>query len=240
MQAEEAFKSKLSKCVESSVVPDGRIDLVDALLMPPVMAMMSELSGVSSSLSDVPTISQIFDARMSLNRRKSIEYRLREIFDEASGRMTSEEATLAVAIFMVGADSILASMSVSLYHDLKKSLGRRLSEVDWSPAFPKTGVPYVDRIATEDMEVCGISISSGDRLRLRLDTFDAPYEGDTSGHFGFARHTCLGKALSISAWQALTEELSRIGKGYSNLEATQRRPDFLFNSLQSLEVTFHD
>jgi cytochrome P450 len=236
--AETAFNDSLARCIETFVRPGGRVDLVEHLLVPSIMSMMTALSGVSSSLSDVPTLSQIFDARMSFNRRKTIEKNIRKIYEEASDRMSEEEVTLAAAIVMVGADSILATMSVSLHHELERNLGKRLDEIDWAPPFPVTGVQYVDRIATKDMDVCGERIEAGARLRLRLNVFDKPFEGDASGQFGLALHTCLGKALSIAAWKSMTEALSRIPLRVSDVNAERRRPDFLFKSLQRLEVTF--
>jgi hypothetical protein len=77
------------------------------------------------------------------------------------------------------------------------------------------------------------------RLGYIRQTITHPFVNKT-GYFGAARHTCLGKAVSIEAWRTATSTLGRINKSVRIGEIRYRRSDFVFNTPAAVEVVISD
>jgi cytochrome P450 len=219
-------------------------DLVQDIVRPVADAFFAYLLGVDLPVraeSEI-SVSQIFDRSLSLNRRKAISKQADEIratFGAATDRLkTSPDYALALTI--IGHDSIVASLGRSLLHVLKDRPGTRLCDIAFPTFMPATGVPYTERIADSDCSVGNIDLRAGDRIRLYLDV-SSP-EGQTSEvrpFFGRGRHSCLGEEISIWLWQTLTTELSRFPLKCSVETARRRERDYVFVYYSNIAVQFH-
>ena len=143
----------------------------------------------------------MFDRQLGLNRLMRVRdeiARAAKFFSEASLATSPDYAT---AFLAVGHDSVLGSLGTSLVAILREGDGTLLSDLDWPPFLPRTGVPYIERIASNDGEIQGFRFTGGDRFRLFLDACPARgHAGEDAAFFGKGRHVCLGKDLSQWLW----------------------------------------
>ena len=77
---------------------------------------------------------------------------------------------------VVGYDSLLGSLATSLVALLRDGAGSRLCDLTYSEFLPRTGVPYVERVAKKDCAIDGFNFLAGNRVRLFLDAY--PARGD--------------------------------------------------------------
>lgn len=237
-EAIDRFAEVLEPRVRSSFARNDAFNIVSEVLAPSLQALIVALSGLQIEADDEDTSpSLIFDRMLSVNRRKRID---RRIDAAIRGRATGcpiDEATMSAAIAVVGSDSLLGALTESFVHEVEGNPERRLSEFVWSDKLPRTGVPYVDRIATKPTALAGSRVEPGQRLRLFLDALRLSGGDETDYYFGAGRHVCLGKAVSIQAWHILTAELARIEKRIRITEVQYRKSDFVFNTPTLVEVS---
>jgi len=230
----------------ANVCRDGsRADLVQDIVRPVADAFFACLLGVNLPIGgerDI-SVSQIFDRSLSLNRRKAISEQadaIRHAFSAASDQLkTSPDYALALTI--IGHDSIVASLGRSLLRVLEDGAGRRLCDVAYPASLPETGVPYTERVAHKDCGVSGINLRAGDRIRLYFDAA-TPSDGQAAEarpFFGRGRHSCIGEGISIWLWQTLTAELSRLSLRFSVETVRRRKRDYVFIYYSNIAVLFH-
>jgi cytochrome P450 len=217
-------------------------ELMHDLLRPITNAMFAELLGVPppAFASAGPSASQIFDRFLRLNRRKVVQdevIRLSKAFAENARELaTSPEYATAL---MVVANSLLGSLATSLVALLRDGAGSRLCDLTYSEFLPRTGVPYVERVAKKDCAIDGFNFLAGNRVRLFLDAY--PARGDVKReeppYFGKGHHLCVGKDLSQWVWCTLVYELAKIPLHVRITEARLRSHDFAFNMYDSIEVS---
>src|SRR5262249_13058135 len=151
-----------------------------------------------------------------------------QAFSAATDKLkTSPE--YALALMIIGHDALVASLGHSLLRVLEGGAGKRLCELSFPQSLPETGVPYVERLASQDCSINGITLRAGDRVRLYLDGAIVQ-EGQTEAcpFFGSGRHSCLGEAVSTWLWQTLTAELSRVPLKFSVDAVCRRERDYVF------------
>jgi cytochrome P450 len=226
---------------------DSRVDLVQGLVRPVADAFFACLLGADLPLplrvGSGISVSQIFDGSLSLNRRKAISAQADDIlqaFGAATGRLkTSPDYALALTI--IGHDSIVASLGRSLLCVLEDGAGKRLCDLAFPASFPETGVPYTERLVGKDCTVNGINLRAGDRVRLYLDAenLSAGRAGEARPFFGRGRHSCIGEEISIWLWQTLTAELSRSPLKFSVETVRRRERDDVFVYYSNIAVHFH-
>lgn len=215
-------------------------NIVSELFAPCVFQLMSELSGVCLSTHEDVSPTQVFDRSLSVNRRKQIDRQIRQIHNEASKNFPSGNAEMRSAMLAIGSDSLLGSISESFCHEIAENATRRLNEIAWEPKIPVTAVPYVERIASEAVEIGGVQVKESQRVRIYLDVFESQGSHGFEHYFGAGRHVCLGKAVSQMAWQILTSQLGRIEKKIKINKVTYRSADYLFNFPSAIDVSVQD
>jgi cytochrome P450 len=103
----------------------------------------------------------------------------------------------------------------------------------------ETGVPYVERYATEALDLGGVRIERGQRIRLMLQSI--AYSDEASGRarmFGMGAHACLGRQISLDLWGCLARKLGETAMTAEIVEHTMRRSDFVFTCPERLVVRF--
>jgi hypothetical protein len=246
-QAKKHLATFIPALVANVCRSGSRVDLVQDLVRPVADAFFACLLGVDLPLlarvgSDI-SISQIFDRSLSLNRRKAISSQadgILQAFGAATERLkTSPDYALALTV--IGHDSIVASLGRSLLSVLEDGAGKRLCDLTFPASFPETGVPYTERLANKDCTVNGINLRDGDRVRLYLDA-EKPstgQAGEVRPFFGRGRHSCVGEEISIWLWQTLTAELSHLPLKFSVEAARRRQRDYVFVYYSNIAVHFH-
>jgi hypothetical protein len=233
----EKFAEALERLVKAPFDRGEPFNIVSEIFAPAIEGLVSTLSGlrVESEEGD-PSPSQIFDRMLSVNRRKLIDRRLDAAIRSHGAGCPIDDVTLKAAISVVGTDSLVGSVTESFIHEVERNDGKRLSEFAWSDRLPRTGVPYVDRIATKPISIAGSQVEPGQRIRLFLVALQLLGADGIDGYFGAGRHLCLGKAVSIRAWHILTAELGKIEKRVRITEIGYRKSDFVFNTPANVEV----
>src|SRR5262245_6266937 len=135
--------------------PGARVDLVSQIIEPICDKFFLGALGVSVPFreEDGVSASQIFDLYLSLNRRKMINAKACAMWEAfaAAGEDLKTTPGHAMALSMLGYDSIVGSLGASLLEVLQRESGKRLCDIAFPSSFPvKTGVPYIERFAGKD------------------------------------------------------------------------------------------
>ena len=222
--------------VDELCQPGAQVDLVQDLIVPVCDALFAGILGAeraANSQNDV-SASQIFDLYLGLNRRRRINEKAKAMIEAfAASETLKTSPDYAVALSMVGYDSIVGSLGCSLLHVLRQTDGERLCDLSFPPELPATGVPYIERFAVTDCTVEGASIRVGDRVRLYLDA-GSPEDAGERPYFGKGRHSCIGEDLSTWLWQTFVAELARVPLVCVVESATRRKPDWVFTYYSSI------
>lgn len=243
--AKQAVGKFLAQAVSLTFKDRRRAELVGDLIQPANDVLFGELLGqaVPKIPREGPSVSQVFDRFLSLNRRKLLQdslARLTESFAQSAPDLTTS-VEYATALTIVGYDSLLGSIGTSLVAILEDSAPARLCDINYPDALPRTGVPYVERVARKEYTIDGITFRPEDRLRLFLDA--CPVRGgagDEAPFFGKGRHLCLGKDLSQEVWRTLVRELAQLPLRVSVDEARIRPNDYVFTVYEAIEVTIDE
>jgi len=239
----DAFRSTLGPDLAVAAARrDEAFDFAFDVLAPALGALFVTLTGVAGDAPGAtPSLSQLFDRYLGVNRRLQIEKRLgARLVELAAAKVAPEEALMRVALTVVGADSLFAALCESLRAVLAEAPDMRLCDIDWPAAMPRTGVPYVDRFARKAIEIDGQTIAAGARLRLYVEAIAFAEPERATDLFGVGAHLCLGKAISQQVWLDLTAALAALPVRLSLIEHAWRRSDFLFNAPSQMRMVFHD
>ncbi len=222
----------------------NEIELADDLTKPIFLQLFSMWLGVDhDNLVDDPNFSQVFDMKMSLNRRKRINRNVGELTCAFHDRREQIPTTpeYATAMNILGNDALKGTISLSLWNVLMHNQGVRLDSIRYPRNMPSTGVPFIERVAREDVEVNGMFVAQGQRVRLYLDA--TAYYVSGAEHdvlFGKGKHVCLGKPMSLAIWRSLTAALSAIPLHFTTGEMRMRAGDYAFNCMDYARVKIHD
>jgi len=240
--AKDAVALTLSTIVPARCRDGQRVDLVSEIIRPACDTLFERLLGVHVPSDEGISVSQIFDLYLSLNRRKQIVSKaaaMLDMYTEEQGRLNLAPG-YAIALRMLGYDSIVGSLGGSILHVLETAPGKRLCEISYPAELPRTGVPYIERIAAADCQVGKAAIKQGERIRLYLESGS---QGDHSSygeiHFGRGRHSCLGEDLSNWLWRTATAELAQLSLSFTVECSARRKPDWVFAYYPAIVVDFH-
>ena len=214
---------------------NSRLDLAQDFIVPVCDSLFVGILGAGRPAEDQSDVSasQIFDLYLGLNRRRRINEKADEMLEVyAANKNLKTSPVYAVAMSMVGYDSIVASLGCSLLHVLQQSEGERICDLAFPSELPVTGVPYIERFAVRDCAIEGATIKTGDRVRLYLDA--GPNDGEERPYFGKGRHSCIGEELSKWLWRTVSAEFSHVPLVCVIESTTRRKPDWVFNYYSSI------
>ncbi len=230
--------------VGDNFVAGGEIDLNEQVARP----IFYELFGrwLHVDLKDFFSdsgISQVFDAALSLNKRKKVNKSLGELkcafARRAAGLPTSPE--IAVAMNAVGNDALIGSLVLSLWHVLEQTPGARLADVAFPSSLVETGVPFIERIANRDIEINGMKVAKDQKVRLVIDATSRQITGQEADlFFGKGRHLCVGKPMSLVLWRSLSRALNAVPLRYTLRRLELRDGDYAFNYPEHAWIGLHD
>ena len=238
----EAAGLKVTELVPSLCREGTSVDLMREIIRPVCDTLFEHLLGVGVPSDDGISASQIFDLYLSLNRRKEIVSKagaMLETYTAAQDCLNTAPG-YATSLRMLGYDSIAGSLAGSLLHELTNAQGKRLCDVAYPKTLPKTGVPYIERIAAADCTIGDGAIKQGDRIRLYLDPgTQQNHANNGECYFGRGRHSCLGEDLSTWLWGALSDAFGRLPLRFTIETAERRKPDWVFTYYSTMVVRFH-
>lgn len=224
--------------------PGAEVELVRDIATSIFHELFKSWLGVDhSKLVDDPNFSQVFDMKMSLNRRRKLNRNLGDLTCAFAERRDQIPVSpeIATALNVLGNDALKGTLSLSLWEILIRNRGLRLDEIDYPRNLPSTGVPYIERTATEDVEIAGMRVEKGQRVRLFLDATSYHSSGqETDVLFGKGRHVCLGKPMTLAIWRSLTATLKTIPLRFTPGEMKLRTGDYAFTCLEYARVRIHD
>jgi hypothetical protein len=141
---------------------------------------------------------------------------------------------------ILGNDALKGSISLSLWELLERNPGSRLDRIEYRKGMPSTGVPFIERVAREDIEVNGMKVDKGQRVRLYLDATTYSVTGkENDVLFGKGKHVCLGKPMSLAIWRSLAATLGSIPLYFTLGEMKLRSQDYAFNCLEYGRLKIH-
>lgn len=233
----EAAAVAIPELIERWLAPVAarrEVELVDEVLFPLVasfMAVVTETKTPDVSVSH--RASMIFDRMIGLRTRLELEKEIgavRGLIRASLGPDAPEvEEGLRLALFALGNDTLVGTIGESLYRVVSENEGLPLAAIPFPEMPVETGVPYVERIAGERIEIGGVMVEAGERVRVLLQSFAySPDPADRSRIFGAGLHACLGRQLSIDLWRAITTCLSRMPVSATVVEHKLRNDNFVF------------
>jgi cytochrome P450 len=231
----------VQQVIAKTCQPGASTDLARDVVRPVCDVLFESLLGVTAPgrAEDGVSASQTFDLYLGLNRRKQTNAKVGAMLRGFSAAQENLKTTpeYAVALSMLGYDSIVGSLGCSLLHVLREGAGKRLCDLSFPRVLPATGVPYIERFAAKDCTLCGARVRKGDRVRLYLDARSVAEE--ERPYFGKGRHSCLGEELTTWLWRTLTAELAKLPLTWTIESVVRRKPDWVFVYYSSIVVRFH-
>ena len=216
-------------------------DIMEVLFRPAVYELMSGLAGVCPAIvPGEPTLPEVFDRRIGPGRRIKIESGIAALVREAQEKTATGNPFQTAALALIGQNALLGTLSLSFAHEIDKNSGVKLRDINWKSSPSVSGLAFVERLATQDVIVAEQHIKSGQRIRLYLDVQGADDNYDRDGYFGAGRHICLGKALSLRAWQKLIEKFGDVDRYVKIDEPIYRRDDAMFTQPSKILVMCYD
>ncbi len=154
----------------------------------------------------------------------------RQLIDAGIEDNIRSRTDFVIALMLLGRDTISGTLTVGIAEFLDQNDGVLVSE-DWSgkdwlaDEFIRMSstVQHVDRVAVQDIDLCGQKISKGDALLVCLpaanrdpSNFSCPHSmsEENGAHFAFgsSRHRCTGKPLTKKAIDISFRHLSALAE----------------------------
>ncbi|MCR8725577.1 hypothetical protein [Frigidibacter sp. ROC022] len=219
----------------------GRVEVMEEVIRPLTSDTLSILVGMPIDMGDYDLISRIFSQTLGVAKRRRMERelgdlvsRLRRAFPDAGDDIVG----LKLALAILGRDAMMGTFGCTL-HDLARAQeGGAWSALDWPEVPTRTGVPYIDRIALKQVSVGGETHAEGDTVRAQLTRLEAAEDPRARlGFFGSGAHLCLGRALTLDLWSALSACLAQSSARVRVCDYALRRDDvFHIPQILMLEI----
>lgn len=202
-------------------------------------AYISQVTGVDQ-IDKIDAIGQIFDEHTSVRKRIFINDIFKLLYENLSNDISHDEKIYRLALFTVGINALLGTLSESLLYCLKRQLSSLDPYENWATELPSTGLVFVERVAQNDVTIENVEIKKNNRVRCYIEstTHTSDYVvGYLPRFFGFpSNHICPGMKASVSLWQIVIRTLIK-KKVKLNLENyNYRTNDQLFNYPISIKV----
>jgi len=216
----------------------GRIEAMAGAVQPCVAAMLSGLAGFELGLGPDTLVSRIFSQALGPARRRRMEDELQGLQARIAAAHPGADATergARLALAILGHDALTATVGASLAALLPAEAPLPLARLHWQATPPRTGVPYIDRMALQDVRVGERAHDRGETIRARLDRYEGAPAEARNAFFGAGAHLCLGRPLSLELWAELGRQM-RAAPTAARLVAAPMRRDDVFHMPERLEV----
>ena len=240
----EFFESEFNHQFTHLLNSKSEIDLCQDLLLPVIQKTNQMISGAEKlNTKELNKISTVFDETLNLDKRIELNHSLEQIIQVLNDDFELEDCYFRIALFALGNDSALSTLSESMIHVFMKNPDQTLSSINWNEQIPVTGVPVIERVCLTDVDIDGTFFKKNQRVRLYLDA--AGYQGDGCPHhsplyFGSGSHLCLGMPIATKMWTVIISACSKVHKKIEVLEIKPRKNDNVFNVYEAIKIKIYD
>ena len=239
-----SFEKSLISKLNHITSEHDMIDLVQDAIQPSLKSALILLSGLQG-LEDCETdaISQIFDAGISLHRRVEINGQIAMLLNKLPSSLSLDEKYFRISVFAIGYDSLLGSITSSVIMTLLRNQSTAVHKINWDKDMPYTGIPDIERVANEECELGGVTIGSGQAVRLYLESAgfaDHKKSSYASLFYGHGIHKCVAMHLSNDIWKIFVNEFAKINRHFAISEINVRSNDYVFNVFSNIKLRFYD
>lgn len=219
----------------------GKVEVMSEVVTPMVYGFLAAFVGVD--LRRAPPIdlaSLVFDGAITLRRRLAVFEQLRSLGEYLGAEIpdaSQDEIDLLRVTLMFGKDPLIASFGESVKWMVEHHPGMAFADMTYPDSLPQTGVPFVERLATQRISRGDVVFEPGDRLRLFVQGFGY-LEDLTKLHryFGARSHVCPGRPMSIELWKFVSGILAGFSTRPSVARYEVRRDNYIFTGPSLLEL----
>ena len=241
VQQQKNVDETLIKINQAIQLCEGDLDVLSEISYPIWGAVTSGLSNhFSLDAQLISELPELFFPNLSLRRRKDLNDRLQKELNKIADKEL-EYFLQTIAVLTLGVRPLVHSLTLSIHKIAKQNSQKCLSSIEYPKTYADSSLRFIDRIASQDIDVNGIIRSCGEHFRCI--SFDEAYaEKDNAKYiFGAGGHVCLGRPISDYIWQGIIEVLQSSKKIISPgaLEITEREP-FLIAEACSINLRSND
>lgn len=186
----------------------GRYDMITEVIEPVVDRFQSHIAGFDARLDPTTPFSFLISYSIGVAKRRRLEKNTRRLIEEACAELGGEEGDDlgdSLLLYLLASDSLIGMLGRSVHHYL-------VSDAETRAAMPleptRTGVPFVLRVAREDVETSNGTIPEGAVIRLRLDAGEGTDRRRCRlNFFGNGDRACIGRPLTLRLWQEILAKL---------------------------------
>jgi hypothetical protein len=222
---------------------EGRHDLIGEVILPLVQDLISAIVDLPLALAADSLTSRIFSQNIGIAQRRRLQRELTDLRAQFAAAFPQDDDLrlgTRLAMIVLGRDALIGTLGQSLRHFFDEAEGQVLSAAELAVPPSHTGVPYIDRQATCPMHVAGKDLARDETLRCQLSSLDGGTRAERLRFFGAGIHLCLGRALTIDLFAALSAVLKTLPVRVQVLDYELREDDvFHFPARFDIEV-FHD
>jgi hypothetical protein len=208
------LRDRLPEIVAARFAPLGRpgqIDMMAGVIVPCVGDVLAILSGVAVDAERCTLVSRIFSEVLGPARRLRLEDELRglrQAINTAFPDAPEPEVAMRLAMVILGRDTLIGTLACSLHDVIRTAQGRPFAQMPVPDVPPRTGVPYIDRVAIAEGDVGGHHATPGEPMRAHLHLYENGGPAAALGFFGAGAHLCLGRTPALDLWRATARELA--------------------------------
>jgi hypothetical protein len=215
----------------------GEVEMMETVVVPVVGDALGILSGVELAPGDCTLVSRIFSEILGPSRRLRLEAEVRALrarIEAAFPDADEVEIGPRLALVILGRDALIGTVARSLEALFRP--GTPFAAIDWPEAPPRTGVPFIDRVAVAEGVVSGRPVTEGQSIRASLQVHETGI-GEVLGFFGAGAHLCLGRTPALDLWREVGRHASALPGRPEVLEFRLRKDDvFAFPETFRLRV----
>jgi cytochrome P450 len=238
--AMDRFGQTAERLCQEQLAASGARELVAPFFQPLGLGIAEDLSGLDPApRADFLSPVQMFDKAMGPSRRKLVNEVVGDLWHQADERCPAGARDAAMALAILGGDTLWASLALSFAERLAAHPGARLCDIPWPDRLTRTAVPFIERTTLVRTRIAGHDVEPGEIIRLYLDRYSFEAEESRDAFFGSSRHVCLGRPLAQEAWRTLTESLRELPTRVELRTVSYREGDCMFLIPRSLEVVVH-
>jgi cytochrome P450 len=238
--AMDRFRQTAERLCQEQLAASGARELIAPFFQPLGLGIAEDLSGLDPApRADFLSPVQVFDKAMGPSRRRLVNEVVGDLWHQADERCPAGSRDAAMALAILGGDTLWASLALSFAERLAAYPGARLCDIPWPDRLTRTAVPFIERTTLVRTRVAGREVESGDTIRLYLDRHSFEAEEGRDAFFGSGRHVCLGRPLAQDAWRTLAACLRQLPTRLELRSLSYREGDCMFLIPRSLEVEVH-